>query len=146
MVMTVLDLGGLTLIPVMLASTLKIAEEEVVLKAMATVVSNLLAGSILKDAVVTTMHPFPVQMNLKLVMLALMMLKELALEMAMIVLDLSGLTLIPVMFASTLKEVVLEMTVLDLAGLTLMHLMVMVAEILVIFWIEVVVVSCYSQS
>ena len=79
MVMTTLDLAGLTLIPVMLASMLKIAEEEVELKAMATVESNLLAGYILKDAVVTTMHPFPVQVDLKLLMLALMMLKELVL-------------------------------------------------------------------
>ena len=92
-------------------------------------------------------------------MLVLMMLKELALEMVVTVLDLAGLILMPVMSvlmlkeidlaglilktvmsASTLKEVVLEMTVLDLAGLTLMHLRVMVAEILAIFWIEVVVV------
>ena len=79
---------------------------------MATVMSNMMAGSILEDALVITMHPFPVQVDLKLVMLALM----------------------------TLKEVVLEMTVLDLVELTLMHLRVMVAEILVIFWIEVVVV------
>ena len=79
MVMTALDLAGLTLIPVMLASMLKIAEEEVELKAMATVESNLLAGYILKDAVVTTMHPFPVQVDLKLLMLALMMLKEVVL-------------------------------------------------------------------
>ena len=78
-VMTALDLAGLTLIPVMLASMLKIAEEEVELKAMATVESNLLAGYILNDAVVTTMHPFPVQVDLKLLMLALMMLKELVL-------------------------------------------------------------------
>ena len=77
--MTALDLVGLTLIPVMLASMLKIAEEEVELKAMATVESNLLAGYILNDAVVTTMHPFPVQVDLKLLMLALMMLKELVL-------------------------------------------------------------------
>ena len=82
------------------------------MKAMATVMSNMMAGSILEDALVITMHPFPVQVDLKLVMLALM----------------------------TLKEVVLEMTMLDLAELTLMHLRVMVAEILVIFWIEVVVV------
>ena len=53
--------------------------EEVELKAMATVMSNLLAGSILKDAVVTMMHPFPVKVNLKSVMLALMMLKEVVL-------------------------------------------------------------------
>ena len=66
--------------------------------------------------------------------------------MVMTMLDLAGLILMSVMLASMLKEVVLEMTVLDLAGLTLMHLRVMVAEILVIFWIEVVVVSCYSQS
>ena len=92
------------------------------------------------------MHPFPVQVDLKSVMLTLMMLKEVALEMVMTVLDLAGLTLMPLMLASTLKEVLLEMTVLDLAGLTLMHLRVMVAEMLVIFWIEVFVVSCYSQS
>ena len=67
------------------------------MKAMATLMSNLLAGSILEDALVITMHPFPVQVDLKLVMLALM----------------------------TLKEVVLEMTMLDLAELTLMHLRVM---------------------
>ena len=79
MVMTALDLVGLTLIPVMLASMLKIAEEEVKLKAMATVESNLLAGYILNDAEVTTMHPFPVQVDLKLLMLALMMLKEVVL-------------------------------------------------------------------
>ena len=44
-----------------------------------------------------------------------------------------GLTLMPVMLASTLKDVVLEMTVLDLVGLTLMHLRVTLMEILVIF-------------
>ena len=49
------------------------------MKAMATVMSNLLAGSILKDALVTTTHPFPVQVDLKSVMLALMMLEEVAL-------------------------------------------------------------------
>ena len=146
MVMNMLDLEGLPLMLVMFALTLKIAGEEVELKAMTTVMSNLLAGSILKDAVVTTMHPFPVQVDLKSVMLTLMMLKEVALEMVMTVLDLAGLTLMLVMLASMLKEVLLEMTVLDLAGLTLMHLRVKVAEMLVIFWIEVFVVSCYSQS
>ena len=64
--------------------------------------------------------------------------------MVMTLLNLAGLTLILVMLALTLKEVVLEMTVLDLAGLTLMHLRVMVADILVIFWIEVVVVCLYK--
>ena len=64
--------------------------------------------------------------------------------MVMTVLDLAGLILMLVMLASMLKEVVLEMTVLDLTGLTLMHLRVMVTEILVIFWIEVVVVCLYK--
>ena len=98
---------------------------------MAIVMSNLLAGSILKDVVVTRIHPFPVQVDLKLVMLALMMLKEMAFEMVMTVLDLAGLTLMLVTLALMLKE--LKMTVLYLAGLTLMHLGVMVAEMLVIF-------------
>ena len=81
------------------------------MKAMATVMSNQL-----KDALVTMIHPFPVQVDLKSVM---------------IVLDLAGLTLMLVTLALMLKE--LEMTVLYLAGLTLMHLGVMVAEMLVIF-------------